>query len=291
MKSRMSANGSPLPVRSARRRATVTISVREVAISGYEPPVAPDVAATAGEPFQFQSMSVDGAVLDAVKGVQSLGSISGQIGVDGIVLAAANQVSDLHGITGSLAIGDAAGSSPWTTARIWQLAHVLETHAYGRSISTWDPQGLTGFSLLIGLLGTSDGSARTQIILESLVREGTLIVQISNSVFDASKQVAEYRVMQADGKPLPSWLDRAGPDVLIGRRPADLDFVSLRVTVLFTDGTSESKEVRIETMSGEIKPLALLRSGEAAPLFPAQFAAIEILSDDETRQLAEALER
>lgn len=93
------------------------------------------------------------------------------------------------------------------------------------------------------------------MIIESLVRDRTLIVQISNSVCDTTKSVQEYRVSQANGQPLPSWLDRAGESLVIGQRSVNVDHVDLSVTVIYTDGSFEKKIVQIDTMLGDVKLL------------------------------------
>jgi hypothetical protein len=93
------------------------------------------------------------------------------------------------------------------------------------------------------------------VIIESLVRDRTLIVQISNSVCDTTKSVQEYRVSQANGQPLPSWLDRAGESLVIAQRSVNVDHVDLSVTVIYTVGSFEKKIVQIDTMLGDVKLL------------------------------------
>ena len=86
------------------------------------------------------------------------------------------------------------------------------------------------------------------------MREQTLIVQFSGLVSDTAAHVADYRVMQADGKPLPAWLDRVGRDMVAGKWPVDQDTVDLRVTAILSDGESITREVTIQTNTGEIQP-------------------------------------
>ena len=88
---------------------------------------------------------------------------------------------------------------------------------------------------------------------------------------------------------MPGWLDRAGASLLIGQRPANIESIDLRVTVIYTDGTFEEKSVRIETMSGDIKPVALQRGANLGRPFWEQFAVIERVTEEGTRELAELL--
>ena len=112
-----------------------------------------------------------------------------------------------------------------------------------------------------------------QVVLESLVRERTLIVRMSSTELPGHAHVVEYRVMLADGRALPSWLDRAGPELLIGERPADAEEVQLRVIAVLSDGTVIERDVKIQTMSGEIQPLAPGKRADLMPMFTHQIEA------------------
>jgi hypothetical protein len=122
------------------------------------------------------------------------------------------------------------------------------------------------------------------------VRDRTLIVNMSGTSIPNHARIAEYRVMQADGRPLPSWLDRAGGQVLIGERPADVEFIKLRVIAILTDGTSIERDVIIQANSGEIKPLNEKRA-EAPALFSDELKAKAGQSDDAFDELLNALGR
>ena len=110
-------------------------------------------------------------------------------------------------------------------------------------------------------------------MLESLVRERTLIVRMSSTEIPHHAHVVEYRVMLADGRALPSWLDRAGPELLIGERPADAEEIQLRVIAVLSDGTLIERDVRIQTMSGEIQALTTGKRAELVPMFTNQIEA------------------
>ena len=135
-------------------------------------------------------------------------------------------------------------------------------------------------------------STREQIIVESLVREQTLILQISNTLEAGSKRIIDYRITQADGTPLPTWLDRAGKDLLIGRRAADFETLKLKIEAVYSDGSTVVEEIKIDTATGEIQPLNGGRQGSVAPaLFGDQVRAKPTLSPDQIQNLGRAIAR
>lgn len=129
-----------------------------------------------------------------------------------------------------------------------------------------------------------------QLILDRMVRNGTLIVNLSSTAIEGHPHVTEYRVMRADGQPLPDWLNRAGTDVLLGQRPADVAAVELRIVGILSDGTTIERGVTIQTSTGEIKPLND-RGANATPLFTEQLQAENNASNAQFDQLLKALSR
>jgi hypothetical protein len=236
-----------------------------------------------------ETLNVPGLVLDAVQGVNSLNGLSGQLGEHGIVVTAANQASSLNGIAAVGFVGVAGQSVPLQTMQIWQLEQAVGHAGYRKDAAPWDVQGMTGFSLRMNLAGADIGTRQgSQVIIESLVRDRTLIVQISNSIGAQGKTVQEYRFSQANGQPLPAWLDRAGASLLIGQRPANVESFGLKVTVVYTDGTFEEKSVRIETMSGDIQTAPQRDSNLGRPFWQ-QFGMIERVTEGGTQELANLL--
>lgn len=125
-----------------------------------------------------------------------------------------------------------------------------------------------------------------QLVVESLVRDRSLIVQLS--VMHSDRAVVEYRVLQANGRPLPDWLSQGRDGLLIGHVPANIETVSLRINAVFSDGSIETREVVIRTSTGEIRPL-LGERAEAPSLFADQLRASVLLSEEQVEQLARAL--
>jgi hypothetical protein len=269
--------------------ATINVDVRATSHITIQPtaPTDPFVTQSTSEPLH-----VDGALLDAITGVRSLNGISNELTEHGIVTAAANQVSSLNGIAASDAVGTSERPQPLSDERAWAIVQALNDTGYQGSANSWDAHALTGFSLRMNLLGSETGSSSSaQIIIESLVRDQTLIIQITNSVPDATKSVQEYRISQANGQPLPNWLDRAGKSLVIGQRPPNIDRLDLSVTVIYTDGSFEEKAVQIDTKSGDIKLLELKQEANLNRTFSEQFTVKSPATEQEVTDLAEILKR
>ncbi|MGI9422698.1 MAG: cadherin-like domain-containing protein, partial [Hyphomicrobiaceae bacterium] len=257
--------------------ATVTVSVGLVPESFSPLEEEPD-ATPPPQSTDLEELTADGAVLDALRAINGE-PVNGGIGVNGIVVTAANNIASLNGIE--------RASEPLPQQRLWQMSDKL-TEAGG--LSAYDAERLTGFSLRMGLTddfaGTSD---KAQVIIETMVRDKVLIIQLSNTLDQAERKVVEFRVTQADGRPLPQWLDRIDRGTLMGERPADLEQVGLRVTVVYNDGTNDTRTVEIQTHSGEIQPVLEQRAPHAPKLFDDQFNPTEIPADGSLEALSDLL--
>ncbi|HRD78057.1 MAG TPA: Ig-like domain-containing protein, partial [Hyphomicrobiaceae bacterium] len=261
---------------------TAAAQVKIVVIEGGSS--APVVPVLPEEPIELPvrpnqpaaSLAVQGAVLDAVNEVASLGSMSGGIRVTGIVIDTVNLVSPLGDLNNGVAtVADVA--APLDLPRLKDLWHSTSIRAVNAAMG--EPERLAGFSLRLGFTGFGmEGSSRSHLIIETLVRDRTLAVQLSSTA-SIDKRIVDYRVMRADGGPMPGWLDRIGLDLLIGQRPADVDRIALRIIIIFGDGTTELKDVEIDTMSGEIKTLGPGKRADVRLPFMDQPAAGSMISD------------
>ncbi|MEM9358715.1 MAG: cadherin-like domain-containing protein, partial [Pseudomonadota bacterium] len=258
--------------------ATVTVTVRQVI--GPLPEEAPDLPPPSN-PFVPEDVEADGAVLDALNAINGINPNSG-IDVDGIILAATNDIASLHGLD--------TASNRLSDSRIWELLAYADEH--GSTLTGFNVEGLTGFSLRLGLLdnfaGTSD---KDQVIIEALVREKVLMVQVSNNVSDDAKTIVEYRFSRADGSPIPAWLDRVGSTLLLGERPADVEQLKLRIEVIYSDGTSESRAVKIEANSGEIQPFSQQQASTAPKMFAEQFNPTTVPAEEGVQELSRMLKK
>ncbi len=228
-------------------------------------------------------ITAEGAVLSTVHGVEPLSALppgNGGLKTSGIVVAAANGISPLGSSTSAL--------DPRVLNPVWRLQQMIGTE-YGRSQDTWNPEGLTGFSLRY-TFATDVDQGKAQIVLDSMVRDRTLIVNLSSTALPDHASVVEYKVVQANGKPLPAWLDRAGPSVLIGERPVDVEAIRLRIIALLSDGTTVERDVEIQTVSGEIKPYTA-KHVAVVPLFSDQLRTQTEQDGSDIESLLKALAR
>ncbi|PPC84534.1 MAG: hypothetical protein CTY31_13745 [Hyphomicrobium sp.] len=272
-------------------QATVTISVgsdlyvEQDQIFGFNGPES--VANTdVLQSSPYETVSADGAVLDAVFNIGSLNSLAEQLSSDGAVISAANSVASLGGI-GSLGTSGIVID----TIRIERAREIAFNAGFERSYLDPRLEGLPGFSLRHNVPGNLDGlSAREQVVIESLVRDQTLIVQISNTIEDGVLRITEYRITQVDGSALPDWLDQIGPDLLMGRHEVGSDDVELRIEAIYSDGTSVVENVRIDAGTGEISPLIAPVKDAAAPqMFGDQFRAQHMLTPEQIQGLGQAI--
>ena len=229
----------------------------------------PDAPIQSSLPMPSSQISAAGAVVAAVEQSGALGSIGNTLGATGLIDATANQVSGLGGIGGTREGARVIHTDGREVHRIWQLNGVIDPSGSRHSYS-WQPEGLTGFSLRHTFAEDAIGDGKAQVVLESLVRERTLIVRMTSTELPGHPTVVDYRVMQADGRPLPVWLDRVGSQVLMGERPANSEVVSLRVVAILSDGSTIERNVLIQTTSGEIQPLASGKRSEFGPAFDTQ---------------------
>ena len=199
-------------------------------------------------------------------------------------------VNRINGLSGLGALNGRNGLVHGEVIRIDRLHDLDSILAERRGLGTNDIQGLTGFSLRFSVGNDSSSvDSSGQLILETLVRERYLIVQISNSFGLVGKSAVEYRVMQADGRPLPDWLDYSGQGVLIGRHPVNIEHVRLRVTAILTDGSTVTREVEIKTISGEIQHIAPGKRSELPSFFNEQLRTHGMLNPAQVAGLAEAI--
>ncbi len=263
--------------------ADVRVDVGPQAFVGL-PPSPDSTVTTPARPFE--TIVVEGLVMDTVADLGGAPSIT-PLAVEGVVLSTVNRAGNLNGL-GTL--GGRNGLVHGEVIRIDRLHNLDSILTERRGLGTYDVQGLTGFSLRFSLSNNSGlVGSRGQLILETLVRENYLIVQISNSFALVGKRAVEYRVMQADGRPLPDWLDYTGQGVLIGRHPVDIDNVRLRVTAILSDGSSVSREVEIQTMSGEIQSLVPGKRSELPRFFTEQLRTQGMLNPAQVTSLADAI--
>ena len=263
------------------------VSTSTVAVQVYEQPAAPQVTQTAPTPAlplpaHVPFVHVDGAVLDTVRAAGGPVGITGTIGAGGPVLAAVNGILTLN--------GSGLSETGPIIAQILPHNRLSELAALSQRLEGDHPidlAGLTGFSLHFQLNGgTESSSGGGQLIVETLVRERQLLIQVSNTFAAVGLHVSEYRVFQADGRPLPSWLSTAEGGLVLGEAPPSEETIQLRVIAILDDDSTEERYVTIQTRTGEIQPLAEDQHSELPRLFHEKLGRHTTLAASEIVELA-----
>ncbi len=167
--------------------ASVQVTVTAIPIPLMQGAAGPD--ALPRQPASSEPIAVDGIVVDAVRGLAKNATITG----DDIILDT----------VGTLRQNDAGDRGSWA-----------------RDLDGYEVRGVGSFSLK---LSTSTSSAL--VTLETFVRENVLVVHLDLNTTLANRQLVEWKVQRADGRPLPEWLSFAGTDILMGERAAELGVV------------------------------------------------------------------
>ncbi len=260
--------------------STVTVTVLE---QPARPQVTPSpVPPPLPLPHSVPFVHVDGAVIDTVHAAGGPVGVTGAIGAGGPVLAAVNGISTLNG-------SGLSDQGP-IVAQVLPQNRLSELAAFGQREDSYHPidlAGLTGFSLHFTLEGATESSAGGgQLIVETLVRERQLLIQVSNTFSAVGLHVSEYRVFQANGRPLPSWLSMAAGGLVLGEAPPSEEAIQLRVIAILDDGSTEERYVTIQTRTGEIQPLAEDQHAELPRLFGEKLGKHTTLAVSEIAELA-----
>ena len=226
--------------------------------------------------------SPDAGIPPAERLLEPLDGAQNSVDEHGIVVAAANGVLWLDGLAASEYVESVRRAITGLDVRAERIGQVLD-HAS-------DGHGMVGYSQRLPLLhAEAGGGVRSHIVIEAMVRDRMLIIEISDVSLDAVKSIVEYRIAQANGRPLPGWLDRAGKGLLVGLRPADVANVELKVTIMYSDGSFEEVAARIDVVSGKIQTLELQRDARWGRPFSEQFALKDVATEEDISDLAEML--
>ncbi len=238
----------------------------------------------------YPSLSVDGAVLSTVRGISGLGGIANTFGDGGVILSVANQIRPLGGLSALTGPDGAITSTVLDVADLNRLESVLDFYGRGRPGETWDIKGLTGFSLRYNQAESVLGAALTrEFSVESLIRDRQLIVNVQHLHPLNGRSIVDTRFMMAGGKPLAEWVDVKQGGLVLINWPVDVEQIDLRVVIVLSDGQVVEKDVRIDTVSGEIQPLIPGRRTELPRLFNDQFDVRGILPASQIEAVGRAL--
>ena len=216
---------------------------------------------------------------------------SNRLGVSNHIINAVNGIDNLNGVRGTtdgqgLNLGGVVLEESARLNRMWNA----DTGEIGATIrSGWDVKPLAGLSALFGLDGNIGRSNAPRFAMESIVRDGVIILTLSPVSVSKGADVVDYRITQPGGRALPAWLERCGVDLLQGRPPVGVETITLDVTAILSDGTQKTHKVLIHPSTGLIEMVA----GKRAALQPLRFA--EQLqntaqpTEDAVRSLADVL--
>jgi hypothetical protein len=198
-----------------------------------------------------EPIAIDGIVVDAVRSIYGARSVA----TDGIILETVEYLRNTS--FGTDAENPLYGSEPYNV------------------------RGISSFSLKL-----TSGGANGVVSLETFVRDGVLVIVLNQLESATSQAILEWKVQQANGYPLPTWLSFVGNKVLMGERAADAEVLNLRVIGILENGETVTHEVRIDPVSGEVQPLRIGRSGSIAPLpFWQQIQAEPALTESQRSNL------
>ena len=149
----------------------------------------------------------------------------------------------------------------------------------------YDVSSLSSFSLKIDG-GLNDNGVK----FETFVRDQTLTLHLAPTARMSGNDVREWSIKSIDGRPMPAWLSMTGGQMLIGKYPANIDLVDLKITAILADGTTIANDVRIRTSTGELTLLRIGKSGDLSPLkFWEQIKAEPVLEKEALGRLVRGL--
>ncbi|GGG05039.1 hypothetical protein GCM10010924_37030 [Rhizobium wenxiniae] len=133
-----------------------------------------------------------------------------------------------------------------------------------------------------------EGAESTWFQIDTMVYNDYLYIMPSSQ---GEVENASFGVTLADGRPLPDWLKPTRQGLVIGRPPAGLEFIDLRLHGNSSDGTI-SDTIRIDLHTGAILDHVSDRRTDLGPgLFSDHLLAATDLYGDDISMLGQALQR
>jgi hypothetical protein len=198
-------------------------------------------------------MVIDGIILESVNDIGSLVTFR-EFGEHDIIVDVANDIDRLETLPGR--VGLATGHPVERTVDFMRYID-LSSSKFANASHDWDARPLMGFSVRLPIDGASDRSAppfANQIVVDTLLRENVLLIEISNTVdHDGEQRIVGYSAVQADGRPLPAWIERPVTGVLLGKVPSDGEDLELKITAHRADGTSVTRAITIQLGTGDVQ--------------------------------------
>jgi len=228
--------------------------------------------------------TADGAVIDAVSGAHSLGSV-GSLGSDGAVLDAVEGAN-----SSTIYFGDSFDGKLASNTGLWDVSGVKGfSVSFSVSESSQGSGSESGLSLFPLRVGVPESESKDQLIVKSILRDRSLFLEVDYTInSDPNLLATSISVLQVNGSPLPEWLrvdDNGG--LVSGEPPVGTDMIELRIEVTLSDGTVVVRYLDVNVTSGEIA--ALQKIGDefiaGASLFDEQIAQESVKFDDSIERI------
>ncbi|MBX3597824.1 MAG: cadherin-like domain-containing protein, partial [Rhizobiaceae bacterium] len=138
---------------------------------------------------------------------------------------------------------------------------------------------------------SSGGDSGAWFSVETIVRDGVLHVSVLSS--DSGRGALAgggQSITLADGRALPGWIELASGGVLVGRPPAGLPFLDLKIQATDKDNRTVADTVRIDLLTGAVVSHGPDQRADAGGmLFSSQTMAGFERSIEQANSLASAL--
>ncbi|WP_246091879.1 cadherin-like domain-containing protein [Aliirhizobium smilacinae] len=264
--------------------ATYTVAITVDPVEGPDEPRPPlevdpasPVTAEPTDPWQPPSVSDSisagssspiSSIMDNLNGIADLTA-------QGPIVNVVNSIRSLNGI----------GYLPEEGAVIYAARQMDEWVESGRIIDDLTAGFFKGGS---NIHLAREGAESTWFQIDTMVYKDYLYIMPSS---DGDVENASFGVTLADGRPLPDWLKPTRQGLVIGRPPAGLEFIDLRIHGNSSDGVI-SDTIRIDLNTGAILDHVSDRRSDLGPgLFSDHLLAAADLPGDDVSMLGHALQR
>ena len=230
------------------------------------------------------ALKAEGAVIDAVAGAYSLGSVR-SLDADGAVLDAVEAANN-----STIYFGDSFDDKPADNTGLWDISGVK---GFSVSFSISESAQTTGSESELSLfplrIGSPEAESKDKLIVKSILRDRSLFLEVDYTInSDPNLLATSISVLQADGNPLPEWLridDKGG--LISGEPPVGTETIELRIEVTLSDGTVVIRYLDVNVTSGEIAALQKIGNEfiAGASLFDEQIAQEAVKFDDSIEKI------
>lgn len=132
---------------------------------------------------------------------------------------------------------------------------------FGAAIDGVDLKPRSGFSLRLNVDGFTAHNNETvvgQIMVETLSIDEVIFIRISDTLGRSTNDaIVGYRVLQADGRPLPDWVRQVDGGLLLIEVPAGELNLDLKLTTVSESGEMIKRVFSVELKTGEVSEKSL----------------------------------